>query len=403
MDTVRSTLPPARLANLLNAYRDFVREKLFPVDLKIVTNPFRASLTQLMGLREEAKNQGLFAPHLSKEAGGLNLSLVDFARVSEILGQSPVGHFVCNCQAPDIGNMELLERFGSIEQKKRFLHPLEQGKIRSCFAMTEPHQAGSNPTLLQSTAIRESESYVINGHKWFTTGADGATFTIVMAITNPEAVSPYKRASMILVPLDTPGFSLIRNIPIMGDPGEDYLSHAEVKFENCQVPASFRIGAEGEGFSLAQERLGPGRIHHCMRWIGICERAFDLMCQRAVSRTISSGQMLGEKQTVQHWIAESRAEINASRLMVLDAASKMEALGSKACREEISTIKFFVADVLLKVIDRAIQVHGALGITEDTLLSFWYRHERGARIYDGPDEVHKTSLARSILKNYTKT
>ncbi|WP_439475685.1 acyl-CoA dehydrogenase family protein [Algoriphagus formosus] len=393
-------LPSSELSKLLDSYREFVETELYPIDLKVVQGPFRSYLPQLNELREKAKNLGLFAPHLNKESGGLGLSLSDFARVSEILGTSPLGHYVCNCQAPDIGNMELLEIFGSDWQKETFLHPLQKGKIRSCFAMTEPANAGSNPVVLSTTATREGDSYVINGHKWFTTAADGATFTIVMAVTNPEAESPYQRASMILVPLDNPGFSLIRNIPIMGEEGEDYLSHAEVKFENCRVSTDHLIGKEGQGFALAQERLGPGRIHHCMRWIGICERVFDMMCHRAVSRELLPGKPLAEKQSVQNWIAESRAEINASRLMVLNVASRMQELGSKAVKEEISTIKFYVADVLMKVIDRAIQVHGALGVTDDTLLSFWYRHERGARIYDGPDEVHKASLAKSILKKY---
>jgi alkylation response protein AidB-like acyl-CoA dehydrogenase len=254
---------------------------------------------------------------------------------------------------------------------------------------------------MATTAVVDGEDYLIQGHKWFTTAADGAQFTIVMAVTNPNATSPYQKASMILLPLDTPGYTLVRNIPIMGEAGEDYLSHAEVKFERCRVPLTNRIGLEGQGFALAQERLGPGRIHHCMRWIGICERVFDMMCTRALSRELEVGKVLAEKQTIQNWIAESRAEIKASRLMVLDTAQKMQELGAKAVKEDISTIKFFVADVLMKVVDRAIQVHGALGITDDTLLSFWYRHERGARIYDGPDEVHKSALARSILKNYS--
>jgi alkylation response protein AidB-like acyl-CoA dehydrogenase len=239
---------------------------------------------------------------------------------------------------------------------------------------------------------------VINGLKWFTTAADGASFAIVMAITNASA-SPYERASMILVPTDTAGFNIIRNIPIMGEAGEGYMSHAEIEYSNCRVPVTNLIGEEGSGFVLAQERLGPGRIHHCMRWIGICERAFELMCQRARTRNMGDGTMLGDKQTIQNWIAESRAEINAARYMVLHTAHRIDQEGAKAARQDISAIKFFVADVLMKVLDRSIQAHGALGITDDTLLSFWYRHERGARIYDGPDEVHKSSLARSILKN----
>lgn len=388
------------LSALLTKYRDFVKGKLFPIDLAVVTGPFSTFLPQLELLRNQAKSEGLFAPHLSKEDGGIGLNLVQFAQVSEILGQSPIGHYVFNCQAPDIGNMELLHLFGTVGQKETWLRPLQEGKIRSCFAMTEPAHAGSNPIHLSTSAVREGDTYRINGHKWFTTAAEGSAFAIVMAVTSPQADSPYQRASMLLVPLDTPGFKFIRNIPIMGDTGEDYLSHAEIKFEDCVVPISNLIGLEGQGFALAQERLGPGRIHHCMRWIGICERVFDLMCRRAATRQLNFGMPLAEKQTIQNWIAESHAEIRASRLMVLDAAEKMQEFGAKSAKEAISTIKFFVADVLAKVIDRAIQVHGALGITDDTLLSFWYRHERGARIYDGPDEVHKSALAKSILKNY---
>lgn len=398
----KDSISEEKFQDLLQIYRKFVEEHLFPIDLQVVTGAFRSFLPQLHVLREKAKSLGLFTPHLTREEGGLGLSLVQFAQVSEILGQSPMGHFVCNCAAPDIGNMELLHQFGSESQKTTWLLPLQRGEIRSCFAMTEPQFAGSNPIHMATTARKEGEEYVISGHKWFTTAADGATFAIVMAVTHPEVEYPYQKASMILVPTDTPGFTIIRNIPIMGESGEDYLSHAEIKLDNCRVPLSHRIGQEGQGFALAQARLGPGRIHHCMRWIGICERAFDLMCRRVVSRDLDPGKSLAEKQTIQHWIAESRAEIKASRLMVMDTARKMEELGAKAVKDDISTIKFYVAEVLMKVINRAIQVHGALGITDDTLLSFWYRHERGAQIYDGPDEVHKSALARSILANYSK-
>ena len=266
--------------------------------------------------------------------------------------------------------------------------------------MTEPEYAGSNPIQLGTTAVREGDHYVINGHKWFTSSADGASFAIVMAVTNPDNPSPYLRASMIIVPSDTPGFHLVRNIPVMVEAGEGHASHAEIRYENCKVPASHLLGPEGSGFVLAQERLGPGRIHHCMRWIGICERAFDMMCHRAATRQISPTRLLGQQQMVQSWIAESRAEIDAARLMVLNAAYKMQQEGQRAASQEISTIKFFVANVLGRVLDRAIQTHGALGITDDTVLSWFYRHERGARIYDGPDEAHKASLARKILKSY---
>lgn len=389
----------ATLLDLVSRYQAFLKEFIYPIEKEIIYGSFKSHLPKLRELRELAKSKGLFTPHLSVDAGGLGLSLPEFARVSEILGTSPLGHYIFNCNAPDIGNMELMHQFASPFLKETFLKPLQRGEIRSCFAMTEPEHAGSNPIHMSTKAVLEGDEYVINGHKWFTSSADGAHFTIVMAITNPEAENVYQRASMILVPLDNPGYRLVRNISIMGDEGEDYLSHGEVEFTNCRVPKSYLIGEEGQGFTLAQVRLGPGRIHHCMRWIGICERALGLMCDRAMSRELNPGKFLSGQQTIQNWIAESAAEIKASRLLVLHTAEKIEKEGAKAAKEDISTIKFFVSDVLMKVLDRAIQVHGALGITDDTLLSFWYRHERGARIYDGPDEVHKSVLAKSILKS----
>lgn len=389
-----------KLATLLPQYKSFLEQEIYPIELGAISKPFRQSLPLIKSLREKAKAQKLFAPHLSPEEGGVGLNLMEFAQVSEVLGTSPLGHLIFNCNAPDIGNMELMHQFASAELKKTYLHPLMKGEIRSCFAMTEPEFAGSNPVNMATEALREGDQYIINGHKWFTTAADGANFTIVMAMTDVTNTNPYLRASMIVVPLDNPGFELVRNISIMGEAGEDYFSHAEVRFNNCKVPITNLIGEEGQGFALAQARLGPGRIHHCMRWIGICERAFELMCKRAATRQLSDNKFLGQQQIIQAWIAECRANINAARLMVLHTAYSMEKNGAKATKEEISTIKFFVADVLMKTLDKAIQVHGALGITDDTLLSFWYRHERGARIYDGPDEVHKISLAKSILKRY---
>ena len=389
----------ATLLDLVSRYQAFLKEFIYPIEKEIIYGSFKSHLPKLRELRALAKSKGLFTPHLSVDEGGLGLSLPEFARISEVLGTSPLGHYVFNCNAPDIGNMELMHAFASPFLKETFLKPLQRGEIRSCFSMTEPEHAGSNPIHMSTQAVLEGDEYVINGHKWFTTSADGAQFTIVMAITNPEAENVYQRASMILVPLDNPGYRLIRNISIMGDEGEDYLSHGEVEFTNCRVPKSYLIGEEGQGFTLAQVRLGPGRIHHCMRWIGICERALGLMCDRAMSRELNPGKFLSGQQTIQNWIAESAAEIKASRLLVLHTAEKIEKEGAKAAKEDISTIKFFVSDVLMKVLDRAIQVHGALGITDDTLLSFWYRHERGARIYDGPDEVHKSVLAKSILKS----
>ncbi len=265
--------------------------------------------------------------------------------------------------------------------------------------MTEPEFAGSNPTRLATTVARKGEKYILNGHKWFTSSADGAAFAIVMAVTNSHA-PPHQRASMIIVPVKTRGFHHLRKIPVFGEAGSGWASHSEIQFENCEVPVTNLIGEEGSGFKLAQERLGPGRIHHCMRWIGIAEKAFDLMCKRAATREIEEGVVLGEKQFIQGFIAESRAEIDAARLLVLRTAANIDSDGAAAVRNQISCIKFFTASMMLKVLDRAIQVHGALGLSDGTMLATLYQHERGARIWDGADEVHKQSLALSILKEY---
>lgn len=389
-----------KLQNLLPRLREFMREEVYPLEKLLSARPFaELEKNELAELRQKVKAEGLWAPHLPEKEGGMGLNLTEFGLVSEILGTSPLGHYAFNCQAPDIGNMELLYKYASPELQARYLQPLMQGRIRSCFSMTEPEFAGSNPVRMATRAEKIGNHYVINGHKWFTSSADGAAFAVVMAITNPEA-APHARASMIIVPTDTAGFIHVRRIPIMGEEGSGYMSHSQVRYENCTVPTENLIGKEGEGFKLAQQRLGPGRIHHCMRWIGICERAFEMMCRYAASRELSENTPIASKQVVQHWVAESRAQIDAARLMVLHTAAGIDRKGTHALRVEISTIKFFVADVLMKVIDRAVQVHGALGITEDTLLSFWYRHERGARIYDGPDEVHKHVVAREVLKNY---
>jgi alkylation response protein AidB-like acyl-CoA dehydrogenase len=386
--------------NDLDAINTFVHENLHPLEPILLQHGFGAVAPQLEDLRQEVKARGLWTPHLPAHFGGMGLSLHDFARVSEALGRSPLGHYAFNCAAPDIGNMELLHAHGNAEQQARWLRPLAAGAIRSCFAMTEPEHAGSNPVWMSTTARRDGDHYVIDGHKWFTTGAEGAAFAVVMAVTNPDDPKPHRRASQIIVPLDTPGFTLVRNTSIMGERGSGWLSHGEVRFEQCRVPMNHRLGAEGHGFALAQERLGPGRIHHCMRWIGICERAFDLMCRYAVARELAPGRPLAAQQVVQHWIADSRADIDGARLLVLDAAAKIDTVGAAAARVEISTIKFVVANVLQRVLDRAIQVHGGLGVTDDTLLAFWWRHERAARIYDGADEVHKDVVARHVLRQY---
>ena len=391
---------PESVRKLLPEVRGFIREKVQPLEGPLQTRGFHALLPELTALREEVRKKGLLAPHVAREHGGAGLPFLEFTHLAEELGRSPLGHFVFNCQAPDAGNMEVLAHHGTAAQRERFLGPLVRGEIRSCFGMTEPEHAGSNPAWLGTRARREGDEYVLDGHKWFTTGAEGASFCIVMAVTDPEAANPYTRASQIIVPTDTPGFRRVRNIPVMGEPGEGWASHAEVVLDNCRVPVDLRLGEEGMGFVIAQDRLGPGRIHHCMRWLGICERAFDLMCERAASRQLSPGKPLGTRQMVQEWVADSRAEINAARLMVLHAAWKMDKEGAAAARDEISTIKFYTANVLQRVLDRAIQTHGAMGLTDATPLAFWWGHERGARIYDGADEVHKSSLARRILETY---
>lgn len=390
------------IAKTLSEIRSFVESELLPLerDLIRVGGGFRTILPALREKREMVKDMGYWTPQMPKRAGGMGLSLAEFGRISELLGRVPFGHYVFNCQAPDAGNMEILHQFGTTAQQEQFLAPLMAGDIRSCFSMTEPEHAGSNPVWMSTTAVRDGDDYVINGHKWFTTAADGAAFAIVMAITNPDAEQRHARASQIIVPLDAPGVEHVRLIPIMGETGEDWLSHSELRYNDVRVPVSNLLGNEGTGFLIAQERLGPGRIHHCMRWIGIAERAFEMMCRYSAERELAPGKLLATRQTVQNWIAESRAEINASRLMVLDAAEKIDAVGAYNARVEISTIKFYVAGMLQQVLDRAIQVHGGLGITDDTLLSFWFRHERGARIYDGPDEVHKSVVARQELKKY---
>jgi acyl-CoA dehydrogenase len=391
---------PEETQSMVRVVREFVRKELYPLEREFLEADFREMLPVLKEKREKARAMGLWAPQIPEEYGGRGLSLLEFAHISEELGRSPLGHYVFNCQAPDAGNMEILMQYGTAAQKERYLSPLAQGKIRSCFAMTEPGYPGSNPTWMGTTAVKEGQDYVINGEKWFTTGADGAAFTIVMAITDPQAEDRYLRASMIIVPTATPGFRRVRNTPVMGDAGTDYASHGEILFDNCRVPQSNLLGAEGAGFVIAQERLGPGRIHHCMRWIGICERAFDLTCEWAATRRSAPERTLGSRQIVQAWIAESRAEINAARLMVLETAWKIDHEGAYAAREEISLIKFYVAGVLQRVLDRAIQVHGGMGMTDNLPLAFWYRHERAARIYDGPDEVHKLVVARRILRQY---
>lgn len=389
-----------KMKTILEMVNEFVDRELIPLEPEFAGSSFKEMLPVLKEKQKKVRQMELWAPNFPKDCGGMGMSLVDHGLLSEALGRTPLGHYVFWCQAPDAGNVEILHLHGSEEQKEIYLKPLVAGDIRSCFSMTEVDMPGSNPVLLDTTAVKDGDDYVINGHKWYTTAADGANFAIVMAVTNPDAPD-YLQASMIIVPTDTPGFNLVRNIPVMGHEGDGYFSHAEILYQSCRVPQANLLGPEGHGFIIAQERLGPGRIHHCMRWLGICQRSFELMCRRANSRKITrDGKPLASRQIIQSWVAESAAEIQAARLMTLHAAWQIDNEGAKAARDEISMIKFVVANTMQRVVDRALQVHGGLGMTDDTILAFFFRHERAARIYDGADEVHKVSLARRILKKY---
>lgn len=391
-----------RMQTVLDMINEFVNKELIPIEHEFLTNEFRDMLPVLQEKRRMVKQMELWGPNHPKELGGMGLTMLEHGLVSEALGRSPLGHYLFGCQAPDAGNIEILHQHGTEEQKREYLEPLARGDIRSCFAMTEVDMPGSNPVMMDTTAVKDGSDYVINGHKWYTTGADGATFAIAMAVTNPDAPA-YLRASMIIVPTDTPGYNLVRNIPVMGHSGSDYASHGEVLFQSCRVPQKNLLGKEGMGFVIAQDRLGPGRIHHCMRWLGICSRAFDLMCQRANERKIApDGKTLATRQIVQEWVADSAAEIQAARLMTLYAAWRMDTAGHKDARDDVSMIKYVVANTMQKVVDRALQVHGGLGMTDDTILAYFYRHERAARIYDGADEVHKTSFAKRCLARYQR-
>jgi alkylation response protein AidB-like acyl-CoA dehydrogenase len=347
-------------------------------------------------LRAKAKEGGLWAPHLPREAGGTNGSFLVYAHLNEEIGRSIWGQLVLGCQAPDAGNAEILWHFGTDEQKERWLAPLVAGEVRSFFSMTEPEVPGSDPTTLRTRAVRDGEEWVIDGHKWFSSGAEGAVFGIVMAVTDPGA-EPHRRATQIIVPADTPGVEVVRAIPTMGHRGRGWTTHCEVRYTGVRVPVENTLGEVGDGFRIAQKRLGPGRIHHVMRWLGQMQRAFELMCSYALERE-SFGGPLAEKQTVQNWIADSAAEIQACRLLTLDAAHKIDQGGE--ARVEVSVIKFYAARVLNDVLDRAVQVHGARGLTDETPLAAMSMMARGARIYDGPDEVHRMVVARRILKSF---
>jgi len=397
--------PSPEVAALRERVLDFMDAEIYPVERELMealddeVGPGVPYPRGLVALREKAKAEGLWNLFMPDERFGPGLTNWEYGLLCEEMGRSPVvAGMAFNCAAPDTGNMEILAEHGTDQQKEKWLEPLLEGRIRSCFSMTEPEVSGSDPTLLQARAVLDGEEWVVDGHKWFTSGAVGAELAIAMVVTDPEA-PPYARASMICVPTDTPGFNLVRPIPVMGHtkgPG-----HCEIRYEGCRVPKDSLLGERGAGFAIAQDRLGPGRIHHCMRAIGTAERAHEMMCRRANER-VAFGGPLADKQFVQEAIAASRMEIDQARLLTLYAAWKMDTEGKRAARQAISAIKIVAANMVMDVLDRAIQIHGSLGMTDDTPLAALWRFSRMLRLADGPDEVHKMVLARRELNRWSK-
>jgi acyl-CoA dehydrogenase len=393
---VTELAPPPGLTELRERYRAFMEEHVYPSE-EVLDREDDVADALVSELRDRAKADGLWAPHLPPEAGGTGQGFLVYAYLNEEIGRSVWAQLVFGCQAPDAGNGEILHLFGTDVQKERWLAPLVAGEIRSFFSMTEPDAPGSDPTTLRTRAVRDGDDWVIDGQKWFSSGAEGAAFGIVMAVTDPDA-EPHRRATQIIVPADAPGVEIVPT-PVFGHRGRGWTTHCEVVYRDVRVPGGNSLGEPGDGFRIAQKRLGPGRIHHVMRWLGQMQRAFELLCSRALERE-AFGSRLADKQTVQNWIADSAAEIQACRLMTLDAAHRID--GGDEARVEISLIKFYAARVLNEVIDRAIQVHGALGLTNRTPLARMATHARAGRIYDGPDEVHRMVVSRRILAAFER-
>ena len=394
-----------RVIELRDRIRAFMDEHVYPneaealqaLDDEVTMDSRIAYPAVLVEIRERAKAEGLWNLFMPDDVHGVGLTNWEYGVLCEEMGRSPaIAPMAFNCAAPDTGNSEILAEHGTDAQKDAWLRPLLEGEIRSCFSMTEPEVAGSDPRTLQTQAVLDGDDWVINGHKWFTSGAVGADVAIAMVVTDPDA-HPYARASMILVPIDTPGFNLIRPVPVMGHDGGP--GHCEIRYEDCRVPADNLLGPRQAGFVIAQDRLGPGRIHHCMRAIGSCERAIEMMCRRANERE-AFGSKLAEKQFVQDFIAKSRMETEQARLLTLMAAWKMDTYGKKEARREISMIKVVAANVVMDVLDRAIQVHGSLGMSDDTPLAGMWRFSRMLKVADGPDEVHKMVVARRELNRW---
>jgi acyl-CoA dehydrogenase len=392
-DALPAVTPELRA--LRERYAAFMDEHVYPHEAAFVAGD-DASDALIASLRERARAAGLWAPHIGPDAGGTGRGFLAYAFLNEQIGRSYWAQLVFGCQAPDAGNGEILALHGTPQQRERWLRPLVAGEVRSFFGMTEPEVSGADPTTLAGRARSDGDEWVIDAHKWFSTGADGSGFGIVMAVTDP-AEAPHRRASLFLVPTAAPGLEVVRRIEVFGHAGRGWDSHCEVRLTGVRVPADAMLGERGAGFRIAQERLGPGRIHHVMRWLGQMQRAFDLMCSYSLSRSAFGGP-LADKQTIQAWIADSAAQITACRLMTLAAAGKIDR-GERA-RVEVSALKFFAAQALHDVVDRAVQTHGALGVSGDSPLAGMYLGARFARIYDGPDEVHRMVVARRILDRY---
>ncbi len=382
-----------QVLDLRQRIRRFINEEVIPAESSLDNETDRAA-GKMAELKGSAKSQGLWALGHPAEIGGGGLPFMDFVFLNEIIGRSQYGQVAVG--SVSMQDSIMLHLYANDEQKQRWLAPLVAGDIYPSVGLTEPEVAGSDPTLMQTAARLDGDQWVINGHKWFTSGANRAAFTTCFAITEPEAEG-HRKFSSIIVPTDTPGYEIVRVVPTMGS---TLGNHCEVRYHDVRLPRENLLGGRGQGFTIAQKRLGPGRIFHCMRWLGQAQRAFELMCERANSR-FAHGSLLAEKGEIQRYVAESAAEIQAARLMTLDAARVMDAGGE--ARVEISLIKFWGARMLHNVIDRAIQVHGALGVTSDTPLERMYREARYARIYDGPDEVHRMVVARRLLRDPTRT